>query len=338
MDVYLNSYFGNTKGGETPAKEINADKKFEWNGRQWNIPAIYLFENGLVIDFCIMIPKADAEEYLNRWYGKCRADKLTNEEFEVIEKESPFSFSFRADACLNGEELPGLGASAVSWHPCEKGRECIGPEAEELMEHYGCSRQEGWQFVRSSYSWPESGKPPLTKAGLGTLTLTLKAHPVFYPGFHFKTEEGQPRQDLSFTHPATMEVYTLNILSCTADTLPDNSFPEDRGLIYPRNYLVLSYTVTPELSPEEFLIRDCSPCDQPYAREKAAGQSSVYSVSVIAASGGPVSIFVAGKDPEGTIAYPACSSPHFSPVTSAEWRTVFYKKECEDLTVDNILA
>lgn len=337
MNVYLNSYFGTKRNGKHPGKKIISGREFNWNGRQWKIPAVYLCEDGLAVDFCILVPGADAEKYLSRWYNKCLENKLTDEENEILEKENPFCLSFHAAAFLGEIELPGLGASSVSWHPCSTGREYIGPEAEELMESYGCSRKEGWLFVRSSFGWPDGIKPETTQEHLSSLRLTLTAHPVFYPGFHFKTEEGQTPQDLTFTHPVTMEVYTLNIISCEAGRLPGDVFSRDRGLVYPRNYLSLSYKVTPDLPPEVFRIQDCNPCDPPRGEKDASKHPLASSVSIIGGASGPVSIFIAGKNAEGSISYPACSAPRFSPVKSVEWRTSFYIRECEDMTADNII-
>lgn len=332
MKVY---YSGNYWGGhkfEQPGKEIPVRKEFIWGGLKWHIPAIYACSKGLVIDFCVEIPKERIEIYLKRWNQGKRLSELSDEESELMEKENPFTINIMAAAGINGKELKPPRMCAVGWHPSKTEGELIEDVQEELMECYNCDRNQGWRFIRACFPWRTSGKPKMK-----TLFLKLKEHPVAYSGIHFTTKAPCNRQKIICNHPVTKQNFMLTIHECVATTLPEKQIGFNNNMKFPNYFNMLTYSISPELPQEEFKIQDCARSDKPKSIETNSLTSNEFSscgLAVIGGAGGPSAIFIAGKASEEYDKRLACSSIHFTHVPEVEWRTLFYVKENEDFYMD----
>ncbi|MDD3172851.1 MAG: hypothetical protein PHF63_04195 [Herbinix sp.] len=335
MKVY---YSGNFWGGhkyEQPGKEIPVNKEFVWGGLKWHIPAIYACSKGLVIDFCLEIPKERIETYLKRWNQDMRLSGLSDEELELMEKENPFSIDIEAVAKINGKELEPPSMYVVGWHPCEAEREMIEDVQEELMEYYDCDRNQGWKFIRACFSWKTTRKPKMK-----TLFLTLKKHPVAYSGVHFTTEPHCDRQEILCKHPVSKQEYKIKIYECETATLSEKLLRFNEDMQYPNYFIKLSYSISPELPQEEFRIQDCARSDKPKCIgtiSLAPNEISSVGVAVIGSADGPSAIFIARKDSEENNKRLTCSSLHFTQVPRVEWRTIFYVKENENFGIEIIL-
>jgi hypothetical protein len=328
MKVY---YSGNYWGGhksERPRKEYPVMKEFMWKGLKWNIPAIYACSKGLVIDFCIEIPKERIEYFLKSWNQEIRLLGLSDEDLELMEKENPFSIDINIVARINGNELETPRMCAVGWHPFEIEREMIEDVQEELMEYYNCDRNQGWRFIRACFPWKTTRKPKIK-----TLFLTLKEHPIAYSGVHFKTEAPCDRKEIMCIHPVSKQEYKITIYDCETTTLQEKSFRFDKDMKFPNYYTMLTYSISPELPQEEFRIQDCARSDKPMRKDTNSLTSNEIvscGVAVIGGADGPSAIFIAAKGSEEYNKRLACSSLHFTQVPEVEWRTIFYVKEYED--------
>lgn len=329
MKVY---YSGNFWGGhkyEHASKEISVKKEFYWGGLRWYIPAVYSCSKGLVIDFCVSIPKERIEKYIKYWNIDKRLSGLSMEEYEQMEKENPFTIDFEVEVKINGKELEHPRMCATGWHPCNVERELIEDVEEELMEYYACDRSQGWRFVRACLPWKTSRKPVLK-----TLSLTLKERPVAYSGDHFVTEEACVGQEIEFFHPINKKEHRITLHGYEPSTLPAASFMYKKDKQYPDAFKILTYSISPELSPEEFSIKDCAESDPPKSKPVSSSDFEKMSsghISTIGGADGPAAIFVATKSSKDYHKYSTCSSLHFSQVSKVEWRMVFYIKENEDI-------
>ena len=119
------------------------------------------------------------------------------------------------------------------------------------------------------------------------------------------------------------DIYTLTILSCEAGKCERDWEDPGGNLEYPSHYQEITYTVEPDITPEELTIQDCEREDQP--RRKGAGDNdadpSVHTVSTVLV---PMYAMEGGKSPNVRSAY---SSLRFGPVDRAEWRAVFHIKK-----------
>jgi hypothetical protein len=335
MKVY---YSGNFWGGhkyEHAGQEISVNKAFQWGGLQWRIPAIYSCSKGMVIDFCVEIPRERIEVFYKRWNQDRRISGLSEEDHMQIQRENPFSIDIEVEARINGKKLERSRMCAVNWHPLDEEREEDEKVQGELMVYYACDRSQGWRFIRVCFPWNKSRKPEVR-----TLSLILKEAPVLYPGEHFTTEESSEQQEIKVIHPVTGIEHKLIINECMTHTLPTNTFHFDENMEYPSIFKVLSYRILPELSMKEFNIQDCSRGDPPRSKNddplSLRGRSAC-SVGIIGGAVGPSAIFVPGKGTEEYNWRTTCSSLHFSEVSQVEWRMMFYVKETEDIEVEMIL-
>ena len=134
---------------------------------------------------------------------------------------------------------------------------------------------------------------------------------------------------IQLVHPLSGDTYTLTILSCEAGQHEGDWGGPGKDLEYPACYQEITYTVEPDITPEELTIQDCEREDQP--RMKGAGDNdadpSVHTVSTVLV---PMYAMEGGKSPNVRSAY---SSLRFGPVDRAEWRAVFHIKKEKDFQI-----
>ena len=152
------------------------------------------------------------------------------------------------------------------------------------------------------------------------------------PGGHFTVSAAGQR--FSITDPRTGKRHTLRIAEYSAHELGGEPFPND-GMVTPRHFHIMGYTLEPELSDEEFRVLDCERSDPPrhaaVSDPLAAAVSVAATVGVIGGADGPTALFL--SPPPGKIMHSAVSSMHFEPRAETEWRTVFLKRDAEPFTV-----
>jgi hypothetical protein len=332
LKVYYSGYFWGDHNTEHPGIEIPVRKEFVWSGVKWNIPSVYSCSKGLVIDICMEIPKEKVESYFNLQNQNKRRSDLSDEVLEQMEMANPYSMNFGIEAQVNGKGLVHPRMNAFYWYPVDEMRGQIEDIQDELMEYYTCDRSEGWCFLRACIPWRTARKPKLK-----TLTLTFKGWLTAYSGEHFLTEDSCGNQEVTCIHPVSKKEYRVTLHGCETNTLPDTAFRFMKDVQYPNFYKVLTYSVSPELSPEDFRIQDCERGDRPRSKSTKPGVmqgDSESAVAVIGSADGPAAIFIAGKSSKENDKRIACSSLYFTQVPVVEWRTIFYVKENEDVSLD----
>lgn len=350
----MNVVFGDNFWGSRSAcgksedfgRKLPVEKQFFYGGRECRIPAVYLCREGLVADLCVKIPGEEVTAFFQKWTKDRRLSGLSDEELEVMEQENPFHLELNLQGQLDGRPMGTNMSCSVGWHPfLFQGEEAVSADGaeEELMTEYGCSRDCGWNFIRTSLEFPEnfSGEPH-------RLVLTLQQWPKNYQGPHFTVKQGEKGKQVEFVHPVTGQKHVLTVCELEQEILPGEMFPgtERRRLhaeSFPDHYLAMGYTVEPKLEPGEFSLRDCAKSDEP-VRKKNCGAAAVSVIagedsdtSVIGGADGPTAIFLAGKTerkPDGPRLTGVCSSIHYEPVTEVEWRMVFSVEDGEPYTLE----
>ena len=67
---WLVSYDGSFwHAGEDTGREVPVRKEFLWGRKKWVIPALYLCQEGLVIDFCMEAEPAELKTFIEKWEG-----------------------------------------------------------------------------------------------------------------------------------------------------------------------------------------------------------------------------------------------------------------------------
>lgn len=348
MNVYFDENFWGCGSGphkEAPGEPVHVDAQLWWEERKVRIPAVYVCEQGLTVDFCVRIPVEDIEYFGQKWMPL--ADGLTEE--EQLDRENPFSCDWNVLLDINGRRAENRSGCAVSWMPpALRADEARGPETDEavdeiLMESYGCSRRDGWKFFRRSYAWPGGEKEPVR-----TLDFGFEKNPDYYPGPRFTTRLGEEKKQVEFCHPVSKKRHMLTVRELEQAVLPERDVLEPKlmGMRFekiPAHFLVIKYTVEPALPEGELRLCDCGKADPPVMSGKRAAGVSVIGgaagpVSVIGGAAGPVSVFLAGRNrTERQDWQSACSSVHYGPVDRVEWRMDFHVKSREKKKIEIVL-
>ncbi len=313
-------------------EKILIEKQFNWGDQKWRIPAIYRSQNKITVDFILTVDLEAVKKYLEKWNYEQRILNLTNEEYEELERDNPFSIDFYVDACINGEKVTAENMRAMGYHPFETECEYIDEETVKLMDRYQCDKTKAYFFVKAYFLWAGNNS-------IEQLSLHLEPNLIAYTGSHFHTKLDEEKFEIVLEHPATRKKHILKVLRMQQEKLTDESFNISTNMEYPKNYTVLSYTVEPEIDRMEMQLADCAASDQPIPlNEKQNSNVSIIadsSVSVIGRENGPTSVFIVGKSKDAK-AYTACSSLHFKEVTEVEWRVIFHIKEKESIDIEVI--
>ena len=333
MDVYHN---GNFRGGSRGSRlaPVPIQRTFLWEKQEILVPAVYVGPAGAVLDVCARIPVEDMAGFLKKWPRERRLALAAPEDYEQVDADNPGSQDFLVEMSLDGTPLQLASSSSINWYPesvFRMGNEASapaqedewtnGPEAEQLMETYGCSRGCCWHFGRLNFNW--TGEPVLSPKKL-SLDFRAQLSPV--TAGYFTTAADTAGQTVKVAHPATGQEYTVTLHEClqTRHDFADMGAP---GVLYPEHACMLSYSVSPEISRDLFDIRDCANGDKP--RKKAApGEHS--------RSDGAAAVFLAGKSPVPQRRM-AASSMYFEPVEEIRWRIVFQVRKKPHMEVSFVI-
>ena len=330
LDVYHNGCIRGKGKREDKLMAVPVNGTFLWGGQEIYIPAIYVGEAGAVLDVCTIISMEDMTAFLKKWDKKRRMSLKTQEEYEQITADNPGSREFTVEMSLDNIPLVRRVSSSLNWYPenvFRMGNESSAParsdewrndpDAETLMDAYGCSREYCWHFVRLSYNW--NGNPILSPQ---EIALSLQANPLPVTVGYFNTSPACNFETLQAVHPVTGQEYTLTLYECEQLR---QSFAEigKENVIYPEYFQTLSYRISPEIERSLFDIRDCADGDRPKMED--AGKKSEKSV-------GATAVFMAGKS-NASDRRMASSSMHYEPVSEIRWRMVFYIKPKADMEI-----
>lgn len=177
---WLVSYDGSFwHAGEDTGREVPVRKEFLWGRKKWVIPALYLCQEGLVIDFCMEAEPAELKAFIEKWdLARTACDRRSCEQELKLHLEHPLDVSFSSHISLNGNDLKSEHSCAVSWLPeaCFPGsrfpdKMTPDPEAKAALDHYGLDRDKAWSIHRHAYRWAPDMRPFTP----GTWRETLKA-------------------------------------------------------------------------------------------------------------------------------------------------------------------
>lgn len=319
---------------EEPAKsEIPINKTFMWANDMWQILSLYPFQQGIAIDVCKQIEPTAIRTFLDKWhYEDNDLTNISDEEMELMTTENPTDEDFIPQLQCDGIAMQWSSTSATGWNPLLKEIEENSLDAAMTISHYSLSPESGWLICRLFFLYPNHSLAISSKHDL-TLTLTQRELPVHGPHFCNLAVGDQ----ISFINPTTKIMHTLKILDIIEEQL-SNSNLRNQCWIIPTNVMRLNYSITPDLPKNSYQIRDCSHGDAPIERKLGVDQKEGHSSSnfassvILAASDGPTSIFVAGKDRSSSV-HTAYSSVYFEANKNIEWRMVFKHKIREDIQI-----
>lgn len=292
MDTAFADYCEQGKRGQ----ELAIKKSFQWQNQNWVVPAIYLCENGIVVDSYKEVPLHEIEQFRSKWINE-RLAKLSQEERMCMQLDDPLILDANGILDVNGKNAPRRKLFTMTWNPKTENSW----NARRTLEHYGLDREKGYLFRRESFL--RKGKNPPIR----TMDLTLQAEPVAVPGQRFVAPD--IGETMTFTHPVTNETHELTVIAQVREALDPNFLSND-----PCCYTRLMFSVVPHISRDWFQVVDCDPGDL------TKGLSYAPNVQGFA-SNLPVS------------GHCAASSLRYTPASSITWRMVFRRKVRQDITI-----
>lgn len=295
-------------------REVSIGKKFYWNGCTFHVPAVYLCDEGLIVDLCIQADREQYRAFLDRWRELFEREKakgkISPREYVRFESENPLDRMFETAVKVNGKTLRYKGGNGMQWIP----NELLPIMRDEInikpfMVHYGLSEDQVWQFRRDLFFWEDTGVPEME-----SLELTLSQRPKMYPSTEFPTPGAG--EQISIVNPLNGTNHILTVTEIHPEQI--KRFQQE-DLLFPEHCLVMSYTLEPELPKDVFFLTDTEEPDQP----KRIGSKSVI--------GAAIGVIVSNKEkPEG---HYAASSLRFEPVENVIWQAQFRAKTVQDLNI-----
>lgn len=352
--VYFSENFWARKHRGKPGREIRINHDFRWGDEQFRLLALYLCEEGVVLDLCKSFSQEAFHEFKEKWKDSIEnADKLTDRELEQIEAENPSEMDFDIEMQLDGILLFSCGSCGMGWSP--EFLDQSDPEVRTFIKHYDLGEEKCWTVQRSSFALREdpdearecgeeqrnvdskkpSGQEILSvpeAPGYMELYLSQYRRPVPAADFTLKGAG----QTVRFTHPVSGKEYEMVIGSVENKKTEDLAAGEDEitsRFRMPQWYTEITYTLDPEPAEGGLLIRSRLHGDDPVPLENQDNGSSC--CTVIGGADGPTSIFLAGKfsnrKTDEKVIHTAYSSLYFQPTDVKEWEILFNVKKKDDL-------
>lgn len=326
--VYFHGNFWGHHDRERAGKEISLNKQFVWEDEAWTIPAIYTCSKGLVVDFYLKVPSERIRAFMDQWNLSADSDgtDFTEEQRMQIDAENPLAVNMHPKAVLNGTELSSSHGGGLSWNPCFPQGNSL--EAEGVVRHYGLDPHQGYAIWRSAFPWTTKRKPQIK-----TLSMILMQAPIAIPGSRFRVS--LPGEQIEFVHPSTGKKHTLTVQEYERQELPAETFT-DPNQEFPQHCTMMSYTLSPDLPDQPFMITDCAPSDRPRQKHSdpnaPQANNDAFCIGIIGSADGPTAIVFGGGN-QGKLRA-TCSALHFEPIDTVEWRMVFHEKKRKDLMIE----
>ena len=314
-----------------PGQEVPCGAVSDWGGQHWVIPAVYLCAKGLVVDICRRVEREEIEAHYQKWaaYEGAEVDESTLEIAEQIDAEDPFNrFDYSPKVTINGKAVEYSRGAGKYYNPLHSEEEAVcGSEqaARDIVAHYPLDPEQGWELRRWSFPWATKRRP----AHITSLTLTLAQREQPAEAVQFTAEAGKV---VEFAHPVSGEPCVLTVQGLKPARLPERELPRmGPSMEWPREFVEMTYTLTPAVTTGWVQINDCARSDQPIRKSDAPTEDGA--IAIIGGSDGPTALFVTGENQGDT--HTACSSPHFVPVKpeSIWWKVVYYQKLFPDETI-----
>ena len=313
-----------------PGKEITLSKQFVWGDELWHVPAVYLFNGGLVIDFCIQVNEERVKAFFHKYKQIEEQGVLLSEEDKLkVRMESPTEIDFHPKLIMNGKELRNTCGHGQTWISSE----IIGDDSWEdrygrwVLEHYDLGLTKAWIIRRCSFIWEGS-----RKAEIKPLELRLEREKIDIPGIHFQTLD--IGESIKFVHPITGKEHSLTVQAFEQQEMAENRFHDDT-LEFPRHFATMTYTIIPELARDTFMLKDCNSGDSPRPKnpsERGRYAMSAGAIAVIGSADGPTQVYFLNG--EAVKPHVTCSSLYFEAIQEPiDWRLIFREKMMEDIEV-----
>jgi len=303
--------------------EIKVGKFFSWEDETWNLPSVYLCNEGLVADYCIAINMERLHAFLEKWnFQDEDSDGFSQRELEMISQEQPMDIRFQSEMACNQKPLESHGGCSICYIPASlQGDEPVeDPTVVQVMKHYGLDPANAWVIWRCSYGFENEEMESIIK----TLDITFKRNmDQVYGESLGDLNEGDKK---TIVHPLTGEIYELTVEKATKETL-EHSIIAQPNMEFPTHFQALAYSFSPELEDCTFTLQDFQEGDSARMIKQSDDGPVASSMAIIGGSHNVTSI-------NGGKVKTVCSSMHFDEEFRTEWVPVFRVKNRDDIFVN----
>lgn len=324
--VYYDTNFWAKTYEGTPCEEMFLERHFSWAGREWYIPSVYICEKGMVTDIFMRVNTDEFQAFMDKWDITLENEHtLSEEQRRQIELENPLSFHFSSDVIINGETMNSSSGCSTIYAPFRCEIDSL--EWQPILDYYNLDRKSCWVIQRSCYPWVDK-----SITDIATMEVTMSHQPMFKPGATFETKEtGEVH---TFQNTITGIMHTLTINKYEKQEL-DCDFPWLKNHEYPRHYIVMNFTLEPELSQTEFSITDTQQSERTRVIPNQASDSKslgAAAVSIIGGTDGPTAIIVGSSKDKGSH-HTAISRFCFEPFATVKWQLSFKEERIPETVV-----
>lgn len=121
MDVYFGRNFwhnGRERKESGPGSCLRCGAKFRCGGFWWLAPAVYVCQEGIVVDICRRVPGEAVGKFWDAWgVWQGREEEMSPAQQRMAEKENPFSFEANFRVEIDGREWASAGGSSMCIQP-----------------------------------------------------------------------------------------------------------------------------------------------------------------------------------------------------------------------------
>lgn len=295
-------------------REVSIGKSFLWENAVCHVPAVYICDEGLILDLCMEYEREELRVYMDKYRDlfdrEKNGGKISKEQLRRFQADDPIERYFQMAVRVNGRELRYKEGTGMRWVP----KDLLPIFSDDVdirafMVHYALDPNKVWHFWRHMYYWDEGGVPELE-----TLELELRPQPRTVCGTAFPMPK--VGESAVIPNPLTGGEHILTVQDIRQETI--RAFHHE-DYVFPENCIVMSYTLEPDIPRNEFFLIDTAESDEPV--RNGNGNSSGGAFGVIA------------SDPSRPRCRCAVSSMHFAPVEDVNWMAEFRTKTAETVGI-----
>lgn len=310
MELEWNAKFD--KAGRE-GREVPIGKEFYWDGCRCTVPAAYVCDEGLILDWYMEIDRETYRAFLEKWRHLFEREGQegmpTRQEWREFHRENPAENYAQNTVYVNGRKLKYECGTGYFWVP-ESLRPimCDRIDSKPFMTRYGLDAEAVWQCWREKFRWDEAGAPELESLDLELRQMFRDA----FPSTTFQTPKAG--EQVTIFNPVTGCEHIVTVLDVRQEK---RQLFRQEGMRFPEHCTVMTYTLKPEVPKDAFYLGDTVDSDRPIQ----TGEGKRGDVTAVASN---------CKKPKSRW---AVSAMHFAPVENVTWQAVFRAKSCEDITV-----
>ena len=330
---------------DTDGLAIPTGWRFFYAGQDYEIPAVYLFKKGFVVDIIGRIDTNAMRAFYDQY--EQRGERLTPYERAQAMREHPYQPLAGMRLWFNGEEGTG------SWHADEalympwQAQQV--PLIEQVLEAYPfLDRDACFSVTRVHAPYPKEQNGVIaavrrmwTRPALKSLRISISPSERMLPLEHSFTVDPEAKElpELTFAHPATGTAHTLRVVDAEWQDF-SAQFQQMYRMLKRRKHmrhtvgeaphvLRIRYTLAPPLPKGERLQLQ----DAMRMQRQSGHSGGASAIGVIGGADGPTAIFVADHDEnQRSMEYGVCYSSFYpSPQASCtiDLEGVWTRKEAK---------